>query len=1564
MVVLACLGAAAGAGAQALDGFAPGANDTVYTIVVQPDQRILVGGAFTMLGDGGTGSTPRQKIGRLNADGSIDTSFNPQANIGINAQVLAIALQADGKVVVAGIDFVNGRNLARLNADGSLDTAFTAAANGPVYALALQADGKIVVGGSFSNLSGGVGPLPRSGIGRLNADGSVDQAFDPGSNGLVRALLVQADGRILVGGSFTTLGGGGTGTTTRHNVGRLDATGALEAGFDPGAGSFSSAMVKVFAIQGDGRILVGGRFRTLGGGGEGTTRRNNLGRLEANGALDPSFEPELREPVVCTECTIPTVESVVVLPNRKILVAGSAVSLDENRETDLHLARLADDDGDLELEFFARADTTVHTVVAQMDGRILLGGEFSWEEFGVLRRLARIDASTPSSHKLVAPDSDSGAVQGFAVALSADGNTAIVGGPNESYTGAAWIWTRSLEEGDGSPEVVWERQGPPLISQDIAGESFTAQGQSVAISADGNTAVVGGSGDDDDVGAAWVWVRSGTTWTEQAKLVGSGATGSAPSLQGTSVAISGDGNTVMVGGIGDGDGLGATWVWTRSGNTWTQQGGKLVGSGSVGALVRQGASVALSSNGSTAIVGGNADNGSTGAAWIWTRSEGLWSQQGPKIVASDDGNGNQGASVSISGDGNTVLVGGTMDSESSGAAWVWTRTAGVWSQQGPKLVGFGVVGPTFAETVRVALSGDGNTAVVGWHRDDNSTGAASVFTRQDGAWAQRRGKLVGSEALDDAQQGSSVGASADGTTIISGGPLDDDGLGAAWVFSTPTATTLAATAVTGTTATLNGMVNANGDAVTASFDLGRTSVYGRSFWVSAEVGPGLTAVPASVTVTGLQCDTLYHVRAVAARDMTTYGSDVTFTTLACAPVVQTLPVLQTQRGPFSATLSATVNPNGTETTLYFDYGLTPTYGSIVTFGSVGAGMTAVTRSLTLGGLTCATTYHYRARADNGSSATGADLTFTTSPCAPTITGITPGNARLQVEFIAGADGGAPLENYQYSLDGGESWITRSPASTASPLVLTGLTNGVTYTVRMRAVNANGTGVESAAAAATPTLGSDEIADVFNPGANGDVTTIVVQADGKILVGGRFTRLGGGGTGSVRRNNIGRLNADGSVDMGFDPGAELENPEENRITAIAVQQDGKIVIAWDGPDPLGIRRRVGRLNPDGSVDENFRSTANNTVLALALQSDGKVLVGGSFTSLGSWTDDGLFQRPRHGIGRLNPDGTLDVTFDPGRSGTVVRALAQQSDGRILVGGSFAQLGPGAGVPRQNIGRLNADGSVDLSFDPGAGGGPQPTVKALSVVSSGILVGGRFATLGGGGTGSTARRNIGRLQPSGALDTSFVPGPGADAESEPFPIVESLLPLPNGQVLLGGYAVAVMGTTRHLARLNADGSLDQGFDPDANGRVNTLAVQPDGKIVVGGAFTSVGGEVRYRLARLGATVPGHFTDDPLIPGVTTLKAVHVYELRAHITEVRRRFNLAEVAWTNPTLAGVLVRAAHIQQLRQALLEAYDAALAQGLTVVRPVFTDDPLTSGSGMRALHIEQLREAVRSLESP
>ena len=141
----------------------------------------------------------------------------------------------------------------------------------PVQALALQADGKILVAGSFTTIGGGgTGTTTRNTLARLNADGSLDPSFNPGANGQVVALAVQADGKILVGGGFTTLGGGGTGTTARSCIGRLNADGSLDTSFDPGA----KAEVLALAVQPDGKILVGGLFTTLGGGGTGTTTRN------------------------------------------------------------------------------------------------------------------------------------------------------------------------------------------------------------------------------------------------------------------------------------------------------------------------------------------------------------------------------------------------------------------------------------------------------------------------------------------------------------------------------------------------------------------------------------------------------------------------------------------------------------------------------------------------------------------------------------------------------------------------------------------------------------------------------------------------------------------------------------------------------------------------------------------------------------------------------------------------------------------------------------------------------------------------------------------------------------------------------------------------------------------------------------------------------------------------------------------------------------------------------------------------------------------------------------------
>jgi hypothetical protein len=373
--------------------------------------------------------------------------------------------------------------------------------------------------------------------------------------------------------------------------------------------------------------------------------------------------------------------------------------------------------------------------------------------------------------------------QGWSVALSGDGNTALIGGIyDNSNAGAAWVFTRI--------NGMWTQQGQKLVGSGAGGSVGAFQGQSVALSADGNTAAVGGREDDDGLGAVWVFTRGNGVWTQQGpKLVGTGVVGSFPA-QGYSVALSADGNTVVVGAPSDND-AGAAWVFTRSNGAWTQQGQKLVGTGSVG-YAGQGWSVALSGDGNTAMLGGYNDNNNFGAAWVFTRSNGAWTQQGPKLV----GTGAvgipfqqlvplQGWSVALSFDGDTAILGGWGD-DPSGAAWVFTRSNGAWTQQGPKLVGTGGSGNP-QQGYSVALSGDGNTAVIGGQGDNALVGAAWAFTRSNGAWTQQGQKLVGTGVTtgSDGQQGWSVSLSADGSTALVGGPSDNSLIGAAWVFAQP-----------------------------------------------------------------------------------------------------------------------------------------------------------------------------------------------------------------------------------------------------------------------------------------------------------------------------------------------------------------------------------------------------------------------------------------------------------------------------------------------------------------------------------------------------------------------------------------------------------------------------------------------------------------------------------------------------------------------------------------------------------------------------------------------------------
>jgi len=180
---------------------------------------------------------------------------------------------------------------------------------------------------------------------------------------------------------------------------------------------------------------------------------------------------------------------------------------------------------------------------------------------------------------------------------------------------------------------------------------------------------------------------------------------------GLNVALSGDGNTALIGGPGDKGEVGAAWVFTRSGSTWGQQGAKLTGSGESGKGLF-GYAVALSSDGNTALIGGGSDNVEVGAAWVFTRTGTAWAQQGAMLTGAEEtGGGEFGEGVALSADGKTALIGGGTDNAEAGAAWVFTSTESVWAQQGPKLTGAGEVGKGHFG-FRVALSETGDTALI------------------------------------------------------------------------------------------------------------------------------------------------------------------------------------------------------------------------------------------------------------------------------------------------------------------------------------------------------------------------------------------------------------------------------------------------------------------------------------------------------------------------------------------------------------------------------------------------------------------------------------------------------------------------------------------------------------------------------------------------------------------------------------------------------------------------------------------------------------------------------------
>jgi uncharacterized delta-60 repeat protein len=486
-------------------------------------------------------------------------------------------------------------------------------------------------------------------------------------------------------------------------------------------------------------------------------------------------------------------------------------------------------------------------------------------------------------------------------------------------------------------------------------------------------------------------------------------------------------------------------------------------------------------------------------------------------------------------------------------------------------------------------------------------------------------------------------------------------------------------------------------------------------------------------------------------------------------------------------------------------------------------------------------------------------------------------------FTVVASGSAPLA-HEWRLDGEP--LADGPGvagATSDGLVLTGVGQDDvgSYSVVVSNGEGSATSAEAALTVVAPQAGDLDLS--FDPGLriDGDVWCLAVRPDGRVVIGGDFTTVHG-----AARGRIARLAADGTTDLAFADGL---SGADGTVRAVVAAPDGSVLMAGSFTSVHGAaRNRIARLRSNGSLDTSFLNGLagpNLAVHALAVQPDGRVLIGGEFTSV-----NGL---ARNRIARLNSDGSLDATFSgvPGISGPV-HAIALQPDGRILVGGDFFGAD---GVGRHHVARLEADGTLDESFLSGVFG-PSDPVRTIALAPDGrILIGGDFTSYQG-----TGRHHLARLEPDGTLDTTFLDGlagpdgiplsiavqpdgrvwiggpfasvhgenrPGiarleADGSLDPTVLVDvsgagsvrALALGPEGRVVIGGSFVAVHGVSRHrIARLQDDGSIDLGFENPLAGPssdVYAIAVQPDGRIVIGGGFTTVGGVSRNRIARLEA------------------------------------------------------------------------------------------------------------------
>lgn len=1290
--------------------------------------------------------------------GSLDTTF--ESAVGANNPVYALALQTNGYVLVGG-DFTRFNNvtrnrLARLLPEGDLDPAFNVGQgpNRPLRAMALQPDGKILIGGFFTLVHG----TNRNHIARLNTDGTVDQFFNPsgGPDNPVYGIALLPDGKVVLGGAFTTFN-----NVSRPGVVMLNTNGTLYTGFNPGLGA--NGVVYGVAVQQDGKVLIVGDFATVA-----NVPRNGVARLNTDGSLDTTFDPG--------SAANGPVRAVTVQPDGKVLIGGSFTQV--NGVNRGYMARL-NADGSLDEGFLSSVqggNGSVFAITLQADGKILVGGDFTQFNGVTRNRITRLNPNGKTDPTINFGSGANAFINAIAVQpdrkiLVAGGFTVIDDYPRNyvarlhggSLAGAGAVEFEladyNAQENQREATVTVRRIGG--TTGDITVQYATTNGTAKA------------GVDYTNVTGTLTFVEGEVLQKFVVPIIDDQEIEDPETLQMMLLGVTGGGvlgfdPTATLTIISD-DSQVSFLTETYSANENAVSGNASI------PVVRIGATNTSVTVDYRSTVGGTA---TAGLDYIpvtdsLTFAPGETLKFFPiRIINDTNVEGKETVNLFLT----NVTANSTLGLSTSVLTIVDDDFA-------PGMLNFSSAVYTVNEYE--------TNIVITVTRTNGSSGVVTVnFATSDGTAAAGQDYLptIGTLAFGD---GETVK-----TFIV---PIVPD-----YVAETNETVILSLSAPTGgamlgpiDTATLtilnnnlvNGVVNFSEtnysvieSQLVATITVNRTLGFSNGVSVQAitlasSAQPGSDFVATTNTLVWAADDATPKTFTVQIVNDTTVEDPEKLTLIltnatggaVIGNVAQaTLTIEDDDFGPgFLGFTSANfvVNENGTNAVI--------TIGR--TFGKSG---TVSVDFYTLQGGNAVPGVHYLP--------TNGTLVF--------LDGET--NKAFTIPII---------DNFLVDLD---------------RTVNLGLSNVVGASFSNQITSAVLTIVENEQQA-----GSID-ASFNNTGANAQIYVLAVQTNNnKILAGGDFTVFNG-----LTRNHIVRINPNGGVDAGFDP----VNALNDSVRAISLQGEGKVVVggAFTAASALS-NSFLSRLLVDGTVDTNFLagvSGVDNLVYAVAMGNDGKLVVAGVFNSVNGVS--------RHYVARLDANGYLDSNFNP-RLGAnnIIRTVAVLGDGKVLVGGDFTSFD---GTPRGRLARLNVDGSLDSSF-LNTSIGADDSVRTLAVQRDGkILVGGTFTNFNG-----VLKNRIARLHADGTLDTSFATGTGFNE------FVSSIALQGNDKVVVGGGFTEFNGTVANrLVRLLTNGVYDTSinFGSGANNFINTVAIQPDNKIVIGGGFTQFDGVPRNYIARL--------------------------------------------------------------------------------------------------------------------